>query len=174
MWRATKNFVFLLNPWHGIGHTVRNISVCHMTWGRSHGTSLFCLSHGMGRALKTLQFCMFHDMGRATKKLVIVSPMTWEGPQIIFYYSTGVQIVSCTLSSDSVLSDSTGLFNLVLCVSQWNIFWQKKNNQSDCVFQLKLGMEEHYSSSPLADFNRLFEGQIGTLFKIWHLDMIYF
>ena len=41
------------------------------------------------------------------------------------FYSTGVQIVSCTLSDDSVLSESTGLFNPVLCVSQWNIFWQK-------------------------------------------------
>ena len=34
------------------------------------------------------------------------------------YYSTGVQIVSSTLSDDSVLSESTGLFNPVLCVSQ--------------------------------------------------------
>ena len=42
-----------------------------------------------------------------------------------YYYSTGVQIVSCTLSNDSVLSESTGLFNPVLCVSQWNRFWQK-------------------------------------------------
>ena len=37
-------------------------------------------------------------------------------------YSTGVQIVSCTLSDDSVLSESTGLFNPVLCVSQLNFF----------------------------------------------------
>ena len=33
------------------------------------------------------------------------------------HYSTGVQIVNCTLSSESVLSDSTGLFNPVLSVS---------------------------------------------------------
>ena len=45
----------------------------------------------------------------------------------IQYHSTGVQVVSCTLSGDSVLSGSTGLFNPVLCVSQWNLFWQKKN-----------------------------------------------
>ena len=73
----------------------------------------------------------------------------------IYYYSTGVQIVSCTLSSDSVLSESTGLFNPVLCVSQWNLFWQKIS-QSECVFQLMLGLEEHYSPPPLGDFNRLF------------------
>ena len=43
----------------------------------------------------------------------------------IIYYSTGVQIVSCTLSDDSVLSESTGLNNI--CVSQWNLFRQKKS-----------------------------------------------
>ena len=43
------------------------------------------------------------------------------------YYSTGVQIVSCTLSSDSVFSESTGLFNLVFCASQWNLYCQ--NNE---------------------------------------------
>ena len=37
---------------------------------------------------------------------------------VICNYSTGVQIVSCTLSDDSVLSESTGLCNPVLCVSQ--------------------------------------------------------
>ena len=41
------------------------------------------------------------------------------------YYSTGVQIVGCTLSDDSVLSESTGLINPVLCVSRWNLFWPK-------------------------------------------------
>ena len=41
------------------------------------------------------------------------------------HYNTGVQIVNCTLSDDSVLSESTGLFKLVLCVSQWYIFWLK-------------------------------------------------
>ena len=49
-----------------------------------------------------------------------------------------------------------------------------KNGQLDCLFQLILGLEEHYSPSPLADFNRLFEGLIGVLFKLWHIDMIYF
>ena len=49
-----------------------------------------------------------------------------------------------------------------------------KNNQTNSVFQLMLGLEEHYSASPLGDFNRLFEGQIGVLFKIWHWNMIDF
>ena len=37
-----------------------------------------------------------------------------------------------------------------------------------------LGLEEHYSPSPLGDFDRLFEGLIGVLFKLWHSNMIYF
>ena len=46
-------------------------------------------------------------------------------------YSTGVQIVSCTLSSDLVLSESTGLFNPVLSVSANEISFDKKlANQS--------------------------------------------
>ena len=45
---------------------------------------------------------------------------------IVIYYSTGVQIVNCTLSSDSVLSDSTGLFNPVLSVSANEIAFDKK------------------------------------------------
>ena len=49
-----------------------------------------------------------------------------------------------------------------------------KISQSDCVFQLMLGLEEHYSPSPLGDFNRLFEGLIRVLFKLWHFNMIYF
>ena len=75
-------------------------------------------------------------------------------------YSTGVQVVSCTLSAGSVLSDSTALFNLVLCVSQWNLFWQKIS-QSDCVFQLMLGKKTN-CPSPLSDFNRLFKGLTGS------------
>ena len=42
------------------------------------------------------------------------------------FFSTGVQIVSCTLSSDSVLSESTGLFNPVLSVSANEIAFDKK------------------------------------------------
>ena len=53
-----------------------------------------------------------------------------------FNYSTGVQIVSCRLSDDSVLSESTGLFNPVLCVSQWNLFWQKKSANQIVSFKL--------------------------------------
>ena len=48
-------------------------------------------------------------------------------------YNTGVQIVNSTLSEDLVLSESTGSFNAVLSVNQWNIFWQNII-QSDCVF----------------------------------------
>ena len=90
-----------------------------------------------------------------------------------YNHSTGGQIVLCILSSDSVLSESAGLLNPVLCVSQLNIFWQKIS-QSHCVFQLLLGLEKNYSPSPLGDFNKLSEGQIGVLFKIWHWNMISF
>ena len=44
----------------------------------------------------------------------------------IKYYSTGVQIVSCTLSRDSVLSESTGLFNPVLSVLANEISFDKE------------------------------------------------
>ena len=89
------------------------------------------------------------------------------------YYSTGVQIVSCTLSDDSVLSESTGLCNPVLCVSQWNLFWQKNQSIRLCLSnQVRPGRE--WFLSPLGDFNRLFEGLIGELFKIWHWNMFYF
>ena len=83
-------------------------------------------------------------------------------------YSTGVQIVSCTLSDDSVLSD-----NPVLCVSQWNLFWQKNQPIRLCLSnQVRPGRQ--WFPSPLADFNRLFEGLNGELFKIWHWNMFYF
>ena len=58
-------------------------------------------------------------------------------------------------------------------VSAHEISFRKKNSQSDCVFQLMLGLGEQYSPSPLGDFNRLFESQIGVLFKIWHWNVIY-
>ena len=94
-------------------------------------------------------------------------------PQWDYYYSTGVQIVSCTLSDDSVLSESTGLFNPVLCVSQWNLFWQKNKPMRLCLSnQLRPGRE--WFPSPLGDFNRLFESLIEELFKIWHWNMFYF
>ena len=80
------------------------------------------------------------------------------------HYSTGVQIVNCTLSSDSVLSDSTGLFNPVLSVWANEIAFDKKlANQS--VFQMMLGLEEHYSPPPLGDFSRLF-------LKAWNIIQI--
>ena len=49
-----------------------------------------------------------------------------------------------------------------------------KNTQSHCLFQLMLGLEEHYSPSPLVTSTGFFEGLIGVLFKIWYLNMTYF
>ena len=89
------------------------------------------------------------------------------------YYSTGVQIVSCTLSDDSVLSESTGLFNPVLCVSQWNLFWQK-NQPMRLHLSNQVRSAREWFPSPLGDFIRLFEGLIGELFQIWHWNMFYF
>ena len=43
-----------------------------------------------------------------------------------------------------------GCFNPVLSVSQRNLFWQKITSQI-VSFQLMLGLEEHYSPSPLGD-----------------------
>ena len=40
-----------------------------------------------------------------------------------------------------------------------------KNIQSECVFQLMLGLEEQYSPSPFSDFNSLFEGHIGVFLQ---------
>ena len=75
---------------------------------------------------------------------------------INWFYSTCVQIVSCTLSSDLEFSESTGSFNPVLSVSA-NEFSFDKNLANQIIFQLMaLGLEEHYSPSPLGDFNRLF------------------
>ena len=76
------------------------------------------------------------------------------------YYSTGVQIVSCTLSDDSVLSESTGLFNPVLCVSQWNLCWQKNQPMRLCLSNQFWPWREWFPSA-LGDFNRLSEGLIG-------------
>ena len=89
----------------------------------------------------------------------------WSTPeQTVKYYSTGVQIVSCTLSDDSVLSESTGLFNPVLCVSQWNLFWQKNQPMRLCLSNQVRSAREGFPS-PLGDFIRLFEVLIGELFK---------
>ena len=73
----------------------------------------------------------------------------------------------------SVLSESTELFNPVLCVSQWNLFWQQNQPIRLCLSnQVRHGRK--LFPSPLGDFNRLFEGLIGELFKIWQLNMFYF
>ena len=69
-------------------------------------------------------FVFYKKMYGIILELYIGCDDTWNC-QSNMYYSTGVQIVSCTLSDDSVLSESTGLFNPVLSVSQWNLFWQK-------------------------------------------------
>ena len=96
-----------------------------------------------------------------------------EFQYFVTFYSTGVQIVSCTLSDDSVLSESTGLFNPVLCVSQWNLFWQKNQPIRLCLSNQVRSAREWFPS-PLGDFIRLFEGLIGELFQIWHWNMFYF
>ena len=80
--------------------------------------------------------------------------------------NTGARIVRCTLSSDSVLSENSRLFKRY-SVSANEISYDEKNSQSNCVFKPMLVLEENYSPPPLGDFNRLFEGQIGVLFKIW-------
>ena len=59
-------------------------------------------------------------------------------------------------------------------VSANEISFNKNISQSYCVFLLMLGLEEQYSASSLVDFNRLFEGLIGVLFKLWHLNIVYF
>ena len=113
---------------------------------------------------KTIVLSVFNDrIHRATLEMLYLA----------IYYSTGVQIVSCTLSDDSVLSESTGLFNPVLCVSQWNLFWQKNQQMRLCLsYQSWPGRE--WFPSPLGDFNSLFEGPIGELSQIWHWNMFYF
>ena len=97
----------------------------------------------------------------------------WLYFALVTDYSTGVQIVSCTLSDDSVLSESTGLFNPVLCVSKWNLFWQKNQPMRLCLSNQVRSAREWFPS-PLGDFIRLFEGLIGELFQIWHWNMFYF
>ena len=83
-------------------------------------------------------------------------------------YSTGVQIVSCTLLDDSVLSESTGLFDPVLCVSRWNLFWQKNQPIRLCLStHVRLGKK---STSPFGDFNR----PNWSIIKKLHWNMIYF
>ena len=89
----------------------------------------------------------------------------WSSGQYgpIDHYSTGVKIFSCILSDNLVLSGSTGLFNSVLCVSQWNFFWQKKIMRLCLSNRVRPGRE--WFPSPLGDFNRLLEGLIGELFQ---------
>ena len=69
------------------------------------------------------------------KCLLMLLMLSTTNAFLILYYSTGVQIVSCTLSDDSVLSERTGLFNPVLCVSQGNLFWQKESANESVSFK---------------------------------------
>ena len=93
---------------------------------------------------------------------------------LISYYSTGVQTVSCTLSSDSVLSDSTGLFNPVLSVSANEIAFDKKLANQSVSFNWCLAWKNIILPLHLVTSTGFFEGLIGVLFKLWHLNMIYF
>ena len=90
------------------------------------------------------------------------------------YYSTGVQIVSCTLSDDSVLSESTGLFNPVLLCQPIKSLLTKKNQPMRLCLSNQVRPGWEWLPSPLGDFNRPFEGLIGELFKIWHWNIFYF
>ena len=56
----------------------------------------------------------------------------------MFIYGTAAQIVICTLSDESVLSESTGYLTRY-SVPVNEISFEKKISQSDFVFQLKLG-----------------------------------
>ena len=134
------------NPYVGLQHTI--------SW------------HHLGFLMKCLSktYIIANDQSNRN------NPLHFEYVDI--NYSTGVQIVSCTLSDDSVLSESTGLCNLVLCVSQWNLFWQQNQPIRLCLSnQVRHGRKVF--PSPLCVFNRLFEGLIGELFKIWHWNMFY-
>ena len=83
------------------------------------------------------------------------------------YYSTGVQIVSCTLSSDSVLWESTRLFNPVLSVSANEISFDKKLSNNIVSFNIILPLH-------LLTSTGFFEGLIRVLYKVLHFNMIYF
>ena len=97
-----------------------------------------------------------------SRKVLTATP--WRtGKYVVEFYSTDLQIVSCTLSGGSILSESTELSNRVLLVSQWNLFSQKEISQPDCVFQPMLGQEDMFPP-PLGGF-RLFEDLVGALLK---------
>ena len=49
-----------------------------------------------------------------------------------------------------------------------------KNSQFDCVFQLMLGLEEHYSLSPFGDLNRLFWRPNWSIIQILTSKIIYY
>ena len=93
---------------------------------------------------KRRQFCLgLNVLKRTTFIFHEYQPMnTATFMLLVSNYSTGVQIVSCTLSDDSVFTESTGLFNPVLCVSQWNLSWQKNQPMRLCLSnQVRPGRE---------------------------------
>ena len=126
---------------------------------------------------------IFYKMG----KNIVVQTAIWVGTggwivsyqdglsQLIqnawFHYNTGVQIVNCTLSFDSVLS--VPVYVTWYSVSGNEICFDKNISQSYCVVQRMLGQQEN-SSSPLGDFNRFLEGLSGVLLKTWLWIMTYF
>ena len=97
-----------------------------------------------------------------------------EGVYLIFYYSTGVQIVSCTLSSDSVLSESTRLLNPVLSVSANEISFDKKLANQIVSFNWCYAWKNNILHLHLVTSTGFFKCLHGVLFKLWHLNMMYF
>ena len=115
--------------------------------------------------------CRFHNH---LNKMIKKSCTQFGHPGKCNYYSTGVQIINCncTLSDDSVLSESTRFFNLILCASQWNLFRQSIS-QSDYVSQIRLGLVRIISLSSWW-LQQAFEDPIGIFITIWHWNMLWF
>ena len=59
-------------------------------------------------------------------------------------------------------------------VSANEISFDKKNQPIRLCLSNQVRPGREWFPSPLGDFNRLFEGLIGELFKIWHWNMFYF
>ena len=85
-------------------------------------------------------------------------------------YSTGVQIVSCTLSDDSVLS---GTYLTRYSVSANEICFDKKSATQAVSFKSGLAWKRMIPPPP-GDYNRPFECLFEELFKIWHWNLLNF
>ena len=83
--------------------------------------------------------------GDAVCKMVTISP---RPKCVIIAQVYGLSAAHCQVTwySQRVPGYNLKLHTLVLCVSQWNLFWQKIS-QSDCAFQLTLGQEKIFSLS---------------------------